>query len=728
MRRFKPLPLTLLAGLAALAVFAGCSHETDKEKVNQAPFIRITGGPLNQSVASYTARIFWTGWDEDGIVDHYEYALDPPAEFTDEEIRDPAAAGLTITVIPGPAEDTDTLRVSKPGAGGGTVSFRWIQTREFSRAFAFQTPNPDSVTVGGQRQAGSTFSGNHIVYVRAQDDDGMFSNLDYIEYTATTIVPSSEITRPDVGGEILNLGTVLTLTWDGLDSDSPDPNKRPVAYIYKILRLDTLEPPVPITSATNPTILYSKGSPVWTYQNADTLSKTLQLAANGRYVFGVRAVDLAGGVESKLDYGRNAFRFQAFSTGGKPTLTICEKAVGCNTFRGTSALPVEVEVPAGRLLKFTWSATAVEYGGEIEAFSWGLDIPDLEQEGPESGWSAWGKVTGNQQAIVFNLPSVHVLYVRVRDVAGTVTLGTLILNIVDFPLDKEVLFLDDSFDDTWPRDSEHDAFWAARFQNYGKIDPARFGVWEMHGPLDRGSLEPRTPKLVELGRYQTLVWDNRGSGYNGVTGLIKLAALRPVLSSYLGAGGELWLSGRMTIAATTPDPSGRLGDLAYPKLEFVPGDFAYDFLKLHTNLINNDKGVSSDGRHNMSEAQPFPGRTEIYPLMQEDQLKQNPVARGRGIPYVDAVFDPLFAHSEPDFRGTIDSLYVYGATGNVLLGKSSLYHQKLTGIRWHDPDPARDQGRIQWFGFPMYFLMDAQAQETLNRSLDWFREEGPGSP
>jgi hypothetical protein len=95
---------------------------------------------------------------------------------------------------------------------------------------------------------------------------------------------------------------------------------------------------------------------------------------------------------------------------------------------------------------------------------------------------------------------------------------------------------------------------------------------------------------------------------------------------------------------------------------------------------------------------------------------------------VDAVFDPLFAQSEPDFRGIIDSLYVYGANANVNLGKNSNYDQKLTGLRWHDPDEDRDQGRIQWFGFPMYSMKDDQAQETLNRSLDWFREEGPGSP
>ena len=45
----------------------------------------------------------------------------------------------------------------------------------------------------------------------------------------------------------------------------------------------------------------------------------------------------------------------------------------------------------------------------------------------------------------------------------------------------------------------------------------------------------------------------------------------------------------------------------------------------------------------------------------------------------DVVFDPLFAHSEPDFRGQLDSLYVYGAAAVYLLDppRSSTYNNRL---------------------------------------------------
>jgi len=64
----------------------------------------------------------------------------------------------------------------------------------------------------------------------------------------------------------------------------------------------------------------------------------------------------------------------------------------------------------------------------------------------------------------------------------------------------------------------------------------------------------------------------------------------------------------------------------------------------------------------------------------------------------------------------------------VRKGKASPYHGKLCAIRWHDPDPDPEQGRVMWFGFPLYPMKDDQAQEVVNRALDWFCEEPARSP
>jgi len=329
-----------------------------------------------------------------------------------------------------------------------------------------------------------------------------------------------------------------------------------------------------------------------------------------------------------------------------------------------------------------------------------------------------------------------VLYVRARDVAGSITLAQLILNVIDFSFDREVLMVDDSFDNLDPNDAEHDAFWHDMVNFYtanSDISVDQFGEFEIHGPGDRGNLQPNVPLLSDLAKYKVLVWENMGSGYNSDSALIRSTALSPRLSAYLRAGGKLWLGGRMTVAATTPSPNLSGADLTYPKTELGPGDWAWDFLKLHSSKINNDKGTNV--AHLFHAARWFPNVNSptgfmpaIYDTMSVDVTKL-PILRVAlgGFSHSDAVFDPNFAESEPDFRGDIDTLYAYGSAGPEVQGKTSQFDKKLCAQRWHDPDPDREHGRLQWFGFAMYFMHDDQARQTFKASLDWLREEQPPS-
>jgi hypothetical protein len=314
-----------------------------------------------------------------------------------------------------------------------------------------------------------------------------------------------------------------------------------------------------------------------------------------------------------------------------------------------------------------------------------------------------------------------VLYVQVRDALGNSTLATLILNVVDMPFDKQVLWVDDSYDNTYPRDSEHDAFWRGLLSGYAGLQTGDVSEFHSFGDNDRATSQPRVLGLAELGRYRLLIWENSGSGFGGDSGLFRVTS-RPTLALYLSSGGKLWLDGRMNIGATIPDVSGLRADLNYPK-ELHRGQFAWDYLKLHTTDVDDDKGTSI--KNNLYIARPFPGRPEIYPQLNVDPLKQSAGLRGLGIGHSDAVFDPILIDTEAGFEGTLDSLYAYGATGPELQDLPSRYQGRLVGVRWHDPDPAREQGRIQWFGFALYYFNDAEAQETFNRSMDWFREETP---
>ncbi len=723
--------LPLLVAMSAAVAVSGCSHKTGQLKPNQAPFVKITGGPLMGSNAPYTARVYWTGWDNDGIVDHYEYALDPPSVFSQEEIRNPEAfpGTINIRIIPGPAVKEDTLVVSKT-VDGQNYSFEWIQTTQFSRSFAFQTPNADSVFQGSLKKPLEQFSGVHLVYVRCQDNDKAFSATDYLGYTAETQTPKATISRPNITGSDITVGPTITVAWDGVDPDSPDPKKKPTGYIYRMLNLSTLHPFVSILHAT-PDVLFRQDGvdSVWTYQKADTLQKTFFLSTGDNYVFGIRAVDIAGGVEPIMEFGRNSFKFQSQAQAGSPKLTITEPSLGSFNFSGF-ATPAPADVPVGAQLRFKWTASAEGYGGTIDGYSWGVDIPDLDREGPGSGWSGWGSITNNFTPIVYTGPGVHVLYVRARDVSGTITLGSIILNVIDFPLDREILFVDDSYDATFPRDSENDAFWKSLFDDSGRFSATEFFKFESHGPDDRLSQFPAPPPLPDMGRYRLQVWDVRAGGTGGVA-LTKETAIDKHLGAYLNAGGKVWISGTETVAAMLPVGSG-IPDFNYPHT-VDPGTFPWDFLKLYTTKIDNDKGSSKN--NSLLAVRPFPfpasdtlryNMPPVYPRMDMDSTKVSPFQGA--VAFCDAIFDPIYTsgHLTDGYppRSVLDSLYVSVTVGAVI-GRSSSYEKRLDGLRWHNPDPARIQGRVQWFGFPMYFWKKGQAQEVFNRSIDWFREEQP---
>jgi hypothetical protein len=159
-------------------------------------------------------------------------------------------------------------------------------------------------------------------------------------------------------------------------------------------------------------------------------------------------------------------------------------------------------------------------------------------------------------------------------------------------------------------------------------------------------------------------------------------------------------------------------DFTYPR-EILPGTFPYEFLKMASERVNNAKGGNTKDTRiedNLIGVKPFPRQPEIYPEMEQDPLKISPFKGS--ISHGDAIFGAIYAQDIDGFSGVLDSLYVYQA---VL--PSRTFNNKLNALRWHDPDPARRHGRTQWFGFPLYYMQKDQAQETFNRSLDWFREE-----
>ncbi len=709
--RARSIHIIPLIVLAAAAAFAGCGDDGTGTRVNQPPTAELTSGPVEGGTTFYRIRVFWTGSDPDGVISYYQYAVDPPSAFTEEEIADPAGStGVQTRILPGSEEGLDTLRVSKV-VDGETYTFDWVSTLAFNRVFRFSATKADSAFDGGTFEPTGRFTGMNSIYVRSVDNDGAASPPDHVAFTAETVAPSATITKPLIGADLLTFGPHITLSWTGTDPDGG--GAKPVGYLYRLLDLRSLDPPVAIWRAPVEDLLGDEGiDSVWTYVSADTLEHTFFPKVPGAYILGVRAVDEAGAVEPFLDYGRNAFKFQTLTSAGKPLVTLFEPSLGEFNYRGYAS-PYVVEVPAGISYSIQVTCSAIDYGSLCESFRWGLNLADPMGD---EGWTPLDASHRIPPLVFDDAGTVQTLYVEVTDDQGGKTVAALVFNVIAAPFDREVLLVDDTRDGTYPIDSQHDAFWSGLFEDSGRLDPASdVDLYDIYGAGDTYTPSPIPPTLSDLLHYRLVIWECGGAGYNGNSGLRQVTSKGNTLPLYLHAGGRAWIGGTMTIAAMLPAP-GLGADFVYPK-EMEPGTFVWDFLKLYSGNIDNAKGFPVDD--NMIAVEPFPGRPAVYPAMEQDPLKVNQVIMS--IRDCDAIFDPILARDLDGFTGQLDSLYVYKA-----VKANSSFNNKLNALRWHDPDPGRNQGRVQWFGFPLYYMKKDQAQETFNRSLDWFREEsGP---
>ncbi|HET9233244.1 MAG TPA: hypothetical protein VFP10_03820, partial [Candidatus Eisenbacteria bacterium] len=236
----RALFIVLGLGLILVPIAFSSFGSSPAAPQNLPPTVQFTNAPENGTTVPYHQDITWSGSDPDAgdAIHHFEYALDPPEVFTLEEIAHPETApGVTISVRPGAEAGHDTIDVTKD-VNDTLYTFSWIGTTETNRTFMFETPT--------YRQANNDYIGDHQLYVRAQDEQGAYSELDSREFTAQNQEPVSDIIYPVNGFDILSLGLNVYVLATGTDPDQVSTTGKSVGYLTKLLRLDTLEPPVSI--------------------------------------------------------------------------------------------------------------------------------------------------------------------------------------------------------------------------------------------------------------------------------------------------------------------------------------------------------------------------------------------------------------------------------------------------------------------------------------------------
>ena len=299
------------------------------------------------------------------------------------------------------------------------------------------------------------------------------------------------------------------------------------------------------------------------------------------YVFAVQGKDRLDRVTGRLETATNARRFQVKSSTG-PVLYIYEKYLVGFKFIGTFLNPEVRSLPPGIPLSFRWTGDASYYGGEVAGYRYAWDVVDL------GAWDAPFEPALTQADEVTFAAGVHTLYVETLDRTGVRTRGRVTINVAAWPMDQNLLFVDDYLasaspvkDYSNPSESQHDAFWLEICSRAEAFDPSR-------DVYDSASRQFLPPGADVIGRYKNIIWEysSASSAWSAEIRFVPESEVGkgtlPVnyLSCFLMKGGHLWTLGRS-------ERAGGLGALLPVAARVFP-------VNLQCEVLGNKSGCGAD--------------------------------------------------------------------------------------------------------------------------------------
>lgn len=678
MNGVRQIAIALVAGALACLFAVRCGEDsTGVPAGNRGPTVRITSGPVGDSLHLYRVTFQWAGEDEDGFVNHYEYALDDTTVADSVISTTGTAAALIFS-----AEDFhDTVFEVHDG--------RPIELQRFGR--------------------------HHVFYVRARDDDGVWSPYAFAAFFALTVAPTSQFTNP-VPGDIATVGPRFEAVWLGEDLDGTEPPRLFSTRMISVAGESLLTIPV--------SRLDVKGAgPPWS-EFTERTSQRFEVF-EGDYLLGLRAMDDAGAVEPILRANDNVLRLRVRANPGSPIVRLSGPGKVVNL--PSADEPAKTfELISGRPAQFSWSADASFYGARITDYAYGVDLESVD---PTS--SEWIPVSNPATTVLLNNPAgveetLHPFYLRVRDSIDQVFVMDAILRVGPPDFTRDILLVDDWGGDqvgspSNPPDQDHDRF----LREVLLAEATRRGLQidEVEFTDSRGLPVPGTPSITLMRRYRLIVWNIEGS----VTGMTRAVAPDSDLPvhTYLDLGGNLWLMGEEVLTRT-------VALMPLPEVfGFNPGDLGYDFFGIQTRRSGSqiEAGGFTRPRGNLSEqridgmdgATPTaPAATEGWPpLLVAKEPYTSPL---QGIPRVEGM--TIGYPQLPDQPGRVDTLYTYITNGSRVqpFPVRSRLDDAPCAFRFSG-DP--EQGKVMIFTFPVYWWTDGAADSLGQRAIDWFWEDVP---
>lgn len=540
------------AALAALAVLVtlvtACSALRPARGTNLPPTVQFTSAPVSaerRDAAFYAYNVFWSGYDPDGRVDHFEYAVDP--------------------------------------APGDTT---WVSTHKSDEVIFFRSRESDPPS--GPIRTASEF---HHLVLRAVDDRGAMSARVRRSFYSFTVAPTVRLENPAPNHLLTSpIAPSVRFHWSGDDPDG-QLHVRPVKYRFRLFPFDRITQKVFLS---DPDSLLRRERATnfagWDSSSTDTTSvRYTNLSPRAEYLFALIGEDEAGALTPYLSLDENLINVGVTEAGGLgPRIRVVSEFVDFTyASGGYTADPlrwIRVEVPAGPPVRFRWEAFPSD-GASIESYRWALDLNDLTDDTPRSDeatdvgrWSRPSPLT-TECTLRDLTPRDHFLYIEARDNNGLASLAVVAMSLVVATLEKELLVVDDTryeldelaggclkrYTLPWPSATELDTFLYARGgvpwrctqePASGALSPPGVLAGYAFDTLGtrQGQENPMNwVPLRKLGQYKNVIWMlDGGSVANvnltppGLTTLLRYASApgrANMLGAYLAAGGRLWLMG-----------------------------------------------------------------------------------------------------------------------------------------------------------------------------------------
>jgi len=597
--------------------FAACSKESPLSLgENQRPTLELTQAPATTlQPFFYAYELRWAGYDVDGHIDHFRYAIDPPLQL-----------------------NADTV---------------WTKTTENRKSFLFHSDKVDTTT-------DQTAEGYHTIVLEAVDDRGGISVPVACSFTSFTIAPTIQITNP-VPNHLLppTFGPSFHVSWKGNDPDGRGTTK-PVKYKFKVFSDGSREFDF-LTLLVNPDSLRRRYAPnfsEWDSVGGDTLGLDIRNLVPGQppavrnYVLAIVAFDEVGAYSPVMNYDTNLLFFNVSYAGLLgPKMTVFNESFFYTASNGGFSLDpatfVHTESPAGRPAHFGWFANSTG-GTFVTGYRWMLDGnvgDDRPRDSEDSDFNRWSRYSA--QTLGIDLPpfnpsgvsETHFLYVEAEDNNSQVSLVVVQFTVVRALFDKELLIVDDTRLDgdhpkaggcvdqprtpVWPTAAELDTFFFARGGTPWRCYPAGTvtppGIFNGYSfdTLGTRFLPQGTLSLQQLSHYRHVVWyvdfkssRNINEPYLTADPMSELRWLTlPGRSNPIGTwvsqGGEIWMFGGGVASALQRNyekPGTALDVYSSADGELGPGRFMYDVFGWRSEISSKSYAQAQKPNHSISRS------------------------------------------------------------------------------------------------------------------------------